>query len=51
MNPELATMHEHEVTARMVMAEISGQEAATGSKNAGSINNSFSVEKHGLHVH
>lgn len=44
MNPELATIHEHEVTARMVMAEINGQEVATGSKNAGSINNSFPLK-------
>lgn len=38
-------MHGHEVTARMVMAEISGQKAAAiGSKNAGSINNSFPLK-------
>lgn len=39
-------MHEHEVTALMVMAEISGQDAAIGSKNPECINNSFQLKKH-----
>lgn len=37
-------MHEHKVTALVVMAEISGQEPATGSKNPESINNSFQLK-------
>lgn len=36
------------MTALMVMAEISGQEAATESKNPGCINNSFPYEKHSM---
>lgn len=38
-------MHEHKVTALMVMAEISGQEVASGSKNPEYINNSFPLKR------